>query len=436
MAWGMSPGAAATLNRALDLLRAREPAQAEAELSACAELEREPELLNTLGNALVAQGRAGEAEAPYRRALAIEPSFSKSLNNLGNLLRDRGALGEATALYRRALAIDPGSHRAHANLGATLLLSGDLEQAVSSFEQSFALGGDLPLSRTRHQEGLRRLLAERSVWRQPEVVFAQACADLGLTLTELTAPALEPRELGRERVVWTCPVGADEAAARALLGRAEELGLTACRLIPGLLALVPLAIAPPTSLPPLVYTLSAATTAQLLEAERMVPALRPPLAKPAGRSPLEHAVEHVRWALTGRGPLSVKASEIAAALAALEPLAADEIEIGLAYARTACEWGDFGRARRALDAALARLDRRGAYLEQVALAPLSRFDGIELPPGEELGVAEGLILVALEELPNPALALEESRVRLARLAQLRFGDARMDQRRAWLGALH
>ena len=74
---------------------------------------------NILGNLLAVTGRSSEAEAEYRKALAIQQKLADdnpavtefrnrlaiSHNNLGNLLSDTGKPSEAEAEYRKALAI-------------------------------------------------------------------------------------------------------------------------------------------------------------------------------------------------------------------------------------------------------------------------------------------------------------------------------------------
>jgi tetratricopeptide (TPR) repeat protein len=69
--------------------------------------------LNETARAYFNQGRYGEAESRFVRALAIEekalgpehPSTAQSLNNLAELYRAQGRLSEAEPLYLRALAI-------------------------------------------------------------------------------------------------------------------------------------------------------------------------------------------------------------------------------------------------------------------------------------------------------------------------------------------
>ena len=69
--------------------------------------------MNQVGRMLQEQGRLGEAEVVYRRALegrervlgADHPSTLISVNNLGELLYAQGKLEEAVVVFRRALEV-------------------------------------------------------------------------------------------------------------------------------------------------------------------------------------------------------------------------------------------------------------------------------------------------------------------------------------------
>ena len=61
-----------------------------------------------LGNEYLLLDRLDEAEASYRRALAINAHMAPVYHNLGVLLVRRGRLGEALAALERALDLDPG----------------------------------------------------------------------------------------------------------------------------------------------------------------------------------------------------------------------------------------------------------------------------------------------------------------------------------------
>jgi serine/threonine protein kinase/tetratricopeptide (TPR) repeat protein len=86
------------------MLRLSEDAEAESAL---------PDTLNLLGRIAGERGQIGEAEALYRRSLAIDerisgmdsPYLVPGLGGLANLYRDQGRFADAEPLYRRALGI-------------------------------------------------------------------------------------------------------------------------------------------------------------------------------------------------------------------------------------------------------------------------------------------------------------------------------------------
>jgi tetratricopeptide (TPR) repeat protein len=68
--------------------------------------------MDYLGRAILDQGRAGEAEETFRRALALAEeggatavSRGITMDNLGRALRDQGRAAEAEETFRRALAL-------------------------------------------------------------------------------------------------------------------------------------------------------------------------------------------------------------------------------------------------------------------------------------------------------------------------------------------
>jgi protein O-mannosyl-transferase len=133
---------------------------------------------NNLGNALVAQGRFGEAMAQFQRALKIDPNDADAVYNLGNSLAQQGnfeAAGEqlqhalqinpgnamaaydlgnvrarqgrfeeAMAQFERALKIDPGLTKAHYNMGSLLTQQGQLNKAIAHFRQVMHLAPEDP----------------------------------------------------------------------------------------------------------------------------------------------------------------------------------------------------------------------------------------------------------------------------------------------------
>jgi len=104
-----------------------------------------------LGNLAVAEGRSGEAEAYFRRALRHEPDNALIQNNLAwALLREGKALEEAETLAREALGREP---RLAPYIRDTLALlakrRGDLAGARAELETALAAApeADVPLRR-------------------------------------------------------------------------------------------------------------------------------------------------------------------------------------------------------------------------------------------------------------------------------------------------
>jgi len=77
-----------------------------------------------LGRVHKARGQSREAEAHYRRAIAIDPAQPDVLTSLGVLLRAGGRHEEAIALYRQALSLKPDHIQANGNLGNALAALG------------------------------------------------------------------------------------------------------------------------------------------------------------------------------------------------------------------------------------------------------------------------------------------------------------------------
>ncbi|MDX6750010.1 tetratricopeptide repeat protein [Geminicoccaceae bacterium 1502E] len=109
--------------------------------------------LNNLGEAYRRAGRAEEAEAAFRRAVAIDqqaqpesPALATSLNNLALVLRGRGRLEEAETLYRRSLELlerqlgphHPDVARGLSNLAALYMRRGEAGRALPVQERAVA----------------------------------------------------------------------------------------------------------------------------------------------------------------------------------------------------------------------------------------------------------------------------------------------------------
>lgn len=76
----------------------------------------EPAAQYNLGVALAAAGQPQQAEAQFRRTLALNAALAPAHNALGEVLARQGKRAEAAECFRRALAIDPSVKRARENL--------------------------------------------------------------------------------------------------------------------------------------------------------------------------------------------------------------------------------------------------------------------------------------------------------------------------------
>ena len=130
--------------------------------------QRATDLAN-LGAVLRALGRAEEAEAAYRAAIASDRCCAAAQYNLANLLAAGARLSEAIPAYRAAIALNPRYAQAWNGLGDVLQRAGRLEEAVEAFatasrelpnwvEARVNLGVAL-LNRDRGEEAAQALLS-------------------------------------------------------------------------------------------------------------------------------------------------------------------------------------------------------------------------------------------------------------------------------------
>ena len=106
---------------------------------ALAEHPNVAEVWFNLGNAQGAQGDVAAATDSYRRALALKPDMGPAHFNLGNALRDLGQLDAAEAAYRRAIVLMPRHAVLQMNLGNLLRRRGRLGEAVACHRRALAL---------------------------------------------------------------------------------------------------------------------------------------------------------------------------------------------------------------------------------------------------------------------------------------------------------
>jgi tetratricopeptide (TPR) repeat protein len=102
-----------------------------------------------MGNALSGQRKHREAEAAYRKAIALKPDYVEAYYNLGNGLFVQGKRGEAEAAWRKAIDLKPAYPEAHFNLGLVLREQTQFDQAAAALKKA----GDLfPAAHPRREE--------------------------------------------------------------------------------------------------------------------------------------------------------------------------------------------------------------------------------------------------------------------------------------------
>ena len=134
--------------------------------------------MDSLGRAILDQGRASEAEAVFRRALALAEeggatavSRGITMDMLGRAILDQGRASEAEAVLRRALALsEEGGGMAVSRgftmheLGRAILDQGRASEAEAVFRRALELseqGGATAVSRGITMHGLGRAILDQ-----------------------------------------------------------------------------------------------------------------------------------------------------------------------------------------------------------------------------------------------------------------------------------
>lgn len=91
------------------------------------------------GDVLALLDRKDEAEASYRRAMELDPSFWAGFSAMGTLLFEEGRYVQAAAYYQEFANRMVDSPKAYNNLGAAYYMTGDWERAADAWEHSLAL---------------------------------------------------------------------------------------------------------------------------------------------------------------------------------------------------------------------------------------------------------------------------------------------------------
>lgn len=130
----IEPGARlARLALARLLIEGSVPAAAEQEARVLVERDpRDADAWAVVGAAQRALGRPDEAEASYRRALAVRPDFALARHNLGALLGQAHRAEESLAELDRAAALGIAGRELHFNRGRALLELGRFDEAEAA----------------------------------------------------------------------------------------------------------------------------------------------------------------------------------------------------------------------------------------------------------------------------------------------------------------
>ena len=84
-------------------------------------------------NAAYDAGNYPEAEALWRRAIAIDPRNARAYNNLGIVLVEQGKIEEALSAYGNALERDGRNAYIYNNIGWALALQGKTKEAIDAY---------------------------------------------------------------------------------------------------------------------------------------------------------------------------------------------------------------------------------------------------------------------------------------------------------------
>ena len=133
--------AAHEVHMAVGRLRLATGDATEAEASyrrALALVPQSPDTLLGLAEALATGGKLEEAERTYQRAIATQSRYDLAHVQYGNFLFSQGRAADAVSAYERALELIPHNPNALSNLGGAYLLMGRFREAADAFARSLA----------------------------------------------------------------------------------------------------------------------------------------------------------------------------------------------------------------------------------------------------------------------------------------------------------
>jgi tetratricopeptide (TPR) repeat protein len=152
---------------------------------------------SNLGDALRELGRAGEAAASCRAALALDAHRAETHNSLGNALLDLGRLPEAAESYARALSLNPRFVKAYINVAIALRQLGNAAQAEAMCRQALQVdpAAAAPVAL------LAELQADGGRFAEAETLFKRA-AELDPKMPEAWAGIAHLRKMTPDDASW------------------------------------------------------------------------------------------------------------------------------------------------------------------------------------------------------------------------------------------
>jgi Tfp pilus assembly protein PilF len=125
---------------------------------------------NNLGASLLEQGKADEAIAEFRKAVALDPKYTAAQLNLAYAYDSQGRIDEAMAQYQTVIELEPENLFAHNNLGVLYDKQGRYEEAIVEFERVLQID---PSNATALQN-LENAKGSNGIVQEREERFAQA----------------------------------------------------------------------------------------------------------------------------------------------------------------------------------------------------------------------------------------------------------------------
>lgn len=184
---------------ALELHRAGRLDEAEAAYRALLELTASVNVVTNLAAVVRNLGRPREATGLLQQAQASKPSDPEIPYNLGLCFTDLAEWAEAEAAYRRAIALSPDHARARLNLGHVLLWQGRYREAWPLYEARREVPGQgvklpaFPMPEWRGEPlAGKRLLVWREQGLGDEIQFSRFLPPLKARGAHVTFACLEP----------------------------------------------------------------------------------------------------------------------------------------------------------------------------------------------------------------------------------------------------